>query len=186
MRKIPKEIENPIDNIIIDIAEHFCPSFKSLKFTPNDITTLSLITGLIAAYFLYKDNIPMFSVFFILSYFFDCMDGFYAREYNMVTNFGDKYDHYKDAIVNILIVVVFIYRYKSLLGSMLIILALIPYLIQLGCQEKVYERPDSPSLSELKNMCPRKTDIRYTRYLGGGTLMIVILIIIFLTSKHRI
>jgi len=40
MRKIPRELENPIDNIIINIAEPVCKMFKKLNFTPNGITTL--------------------------------------------------------------------------------------------------------------------------------------------------
>ena len=52
-RKIPAEYDNPIDNIILDNVEKLNPIFKEFNFTPNMITTLSLIVGLIALY-LYK------------------------------------------------------------------------------------------------------------------------------------
>ena len=31
-----------------------------------------------------------------VGYFFDCMDGHFARKYNMVTEFGDMYDYITD------------------------------------------------------------------------------------------
>jgi hypothetical protein len=71
--------------------------------TANDMTTVSLIFGVIAVIALYQQNASLFVCSYILSYFFDCVDGAYARHYNMVTQFGDWYDHVKDVIVNVLI-----------------------------------------------------------------------------------
>ena len=42
-RKIPREYDNPIDNILVDLSEFLNPYFHRLNFTPNMITTLSLI-----------------------------------------------------------------------------------------------------------------------------------------------
>ena len=48
MRKIPPELENPVDRVFIDMADASSEFYKSLNFTPNMLTTLSLITGLIS------------------------------------------------------------------------------------------------------------------------------------------
>ena len=73
MRKIKKEFENPIDNIIIDMAEKITPFLYETGHTPNIITTYSLIFGLLSVYYLNKNNITMFILFYIISYFFDCI-----------------------------------------------------------------------------------------------------------------
>ena len=56
MRKIDSDYENPIDNVLIDSGIKTLPFFKSIGFTPNLITTLSLIFGLISVFYLHKDN----------------------------------------------------------------------------------------------------------------------------------
>ena len=46
-----------------------------------------------------------------LSYFFDCMDGNFARTYKMQTKFGDYYDHIKDVIIMLIFaLILFIYK----------------------------------------------------------------------------
>ena len=62
MRKIPREYENPIDNINLDFAEFMCPYFKVLNLTPNDLTTISFIFGLLSVYFWFA------SIFLTLSF----------------------------------------------------------------------------------------------------------------------
>ena len=51
MRKIKKIYENPIDDILIDIAKYLCPYFKKCYITPNNLTTISLITGVLSIFF---------------------------------------------------------------------------------------------------------------------------------------
>jgi hypothetical protein len=70
-----------------------CPFFKKIGFTPNGITTLSLIFGIASAYYLYKGKIYMFALLYTISYFFDVMDGHFARKYKMVSKGGDYYDN---------------------------------------------------------------------------------------------
>ena len=47
MRKIPPNLENPIDNYLLDVCEYVSPTFYNYGFTPNMITTLSNITTVI-------------------------------------------------------------------------------------------------------------------------------------------
>jgi phosphatidylglycerophosphate synthase len=99
MRKIPCDLENPIDNVLYDLSDWMCPFFYKTGHTPNMITTYSLITGVLSCYFLWKGHILLFGIFYAISFFFDCMDGHFARKYNMTSKFGDMYDHIKDNIV---------------------------------------------------------------------------------------
>jgi hypothetical protein len=65
MRKIERDDENPIDNIIIDSCDIIKPYFYKLGFTPNGITTLSLIFGLLSKYPFFNFNCNS-----IISFFF--------------------------------------------------------------------------------------------------------------------
>src|SRR3989344_175000 len=160
MRKIPREQENPIDNALIDLADKLCPLFKRLNFTPNGITTISLLFGLLSAFCLYKGRPLLFGLFYFISYFFDCMDGYYARKYEMSSKFGDMYDHIKDYVVVILILIIFFRRNcccspKSITIAIIIMgVTLLPMMMYFGCQEKIYNKNESPTLSYLKNLCP--------------------------------
>ena len=102
-RKIPEKLDDNIDNIIIKYGRTLYPTFRKLNFTANDITTLSLISGFISVYFLYKKRYILSSIMYFVSYIFDCLDGNYARTYKLVSKFGDYYDHMKDLIIGIMI-----------------------------------------------------------------------------------
>ena len=47
-RKIPKNLENPLDNYIISCCDKASGCYRKINFTPNGITTLSLICGILA------------------------------------------------------------------------------------------------------------------------------------------
>jgi hypothetical protein len=60
MRKIPREYENPIDSVLLDWCEQIVPFFHKNNMTPNDLTTISLLFGLLSAYLLYHDYAILF------------------------------------------------------------------------------------------------------------------------------
>jgi hypothetical protein len=190
-RKIEKKYENPFDNILIDLCEYCSPFFHKLNFSPNDITTLSLIFGILSIYFLYKNNLVLFIVLYIISYFFDCFDGFYARKYKMVTKFGDIYDHVKDISVGVGIIIVLIITNKcstTITVSIIITFIILTILanVNLGCQELIYNTSDeSPILNNLTKLCPGdpKETIKFTRYFGCGTYVILSLCLILIMKK---
>ena len=84
-----------------------------------------------------------FSFFYFLGYYFDCIDGPMARKYNMVTLFGDWYDHITDMICFSWIIYILINQY-SLLEHNFICIILLVYLLGLigyvGSQEKIYNK----------------------------------------------
>ena len=161
MSKIDTNYYNPIDQKLIDISDKLSPTFKNLNFTPNGITTLSLIFGVLSIYVLYKPSnntyIPyLFTILYLISYFFDVMDGHYARKYNMTSNIGDIYDHVKDLLVNIVLVYVLIIKY-NLLNHKYIILILIIFgilqYIRLGCIDKTYDKKSGISFYIGRKIC---------------------------------
>lgn len=181
MRKIPPEMENPIDNIIISLADNTDGIYKKFNMTANDITSLSLFFGILCAYYIYKGNNTLAVITFILSHYYDCMDGNYARKYNQVSNFGDYYDHISDLFKLVLIGFALYKRNPTKFKYVLIIL--IPFYLltvaHLGCQERMSGFNDNHMLDNLEILCPNDDLIYYSRYFGCGTFMFVTAIIIY-------
>lgn len=198
MRKIKKCHENPIDNVLIQLSDDLCPTFKKLKFTPNGITTLSLVFGLLAVFCLYKGYIWAFAILYFISYFFDNMDGHFARRYGMTSKFGDYYDHIKDIVIVILLLIVLIMRNRCskkiwIISGIILGIAFLLMSAQLGCQEKIYKQNDdpndeSPSLSFTTNLCPFNPNegCKYLRWFGCGTFIIIFIGVIIYMEKSRI
>lgn len=115
----------------------------------------------------------------------ECMHRFALQgcAYNMVTVFGDYYDHFCDVFKVLLLALVIInsnnisFISKSLFFSGIIIL-FSASLVHLGCQELCYDNPESHTLDFTKKLCRKKEDIVYTRYFGVGTLITFICIYI--------
>lgn len=73
---------------------------------PNILTTVRLVLVPIFAYFmLYVDNMYIAAVIFVLSGLTDIVDGYIARHYNMITNFGMLYDPFVDKLMQITAVI---------------------------------------------------------------------------------
>lgn len=186
MRKITKDIDNPIDNYLIDLADKISPFFYKTGHTPNMITTYSLITGLIACHFLWKGHVLWFAIFYAISYFFDCMDGHFARKYEMTSKFGDMYDHIKDVLVVVLIIIIIYKRCRKNISIPVIIVFAVSTLLagaHLGCQQRYCteddEDPeDSKFLNKARVLCPNKEYIKWTRFFGTGTYNLILILII--------
>jgi len=187
MRKIPKDIENPIDNIILNICEEVSPYFKKNNYTPNMITTLSIISTIIVVLLLLNANYIWAAIFFLIAYFFDCLDGHYARKYNMVTVLGDYYDHISDVlkIIAVLGTLYYINKKKFMVVIPIIIIIGILTIIHFGCQELYYNSTESETVEFTKNICPVKNinnineienKMKFTKYFGVGTMQLIIII----------
>jgi phosphatidylglycerophosphate synthase len=184
MRKIPSIYEDPINNIIINICEYLCPLFKYFEFTPNMITTMSFLSGVFIPYYIYLQEFLLGSIFLMVSYFFDCLDGHYARKYNQITVFGDYYDHVTDIIVGIsttYFIILEMYQHLYYKWAIWLILNSIGALMHFGYQELYYEviekKCESDSISCLKRVGSKdKTTIikrlKLLRYLGSGSLIL--------------
>ena len=189
--KLHPSQENPIDILLAKLANSMKKNFHKLHFIPNHITTLSLIFGLMSVFLLYKDKYILSVVFFIISYFFVVLDGIYARTYNMVTKFGDYYDHLTYLLTNRLYIFMIIYKCKNRIKLIPFLIILLFFAIGLsihfGCQENVYNSSESETLAIFKKLCNNKPDqkIKYTRFFGCGTIILVICIIALHSSKIK-
>ena len=143
-KKIPDIFENPLDKFFINICEKLNPIWLQLKLTPNHLTFISLMFAVCAIYLIFNKQYLIGAILYLIAYFFDCADGNYARKYNMVTSFGDLFDHISDMSK---IVLLFIFIYQSDIEYNYKIFFLIGFSIigiitgvHIGCQEKIYER----------------------------------------------
>lgn len=185
MRKIPRNLENPIDDYLLDLSEYISPTFYKLGFTPNKITTLSNISTIIVVLLLLKAQYIWAAFFVLVAYFFDCLDGHFARKYNMVSSWGDYYDHVSDTIkfISILSTLYYINSEKFIKLIPIWIIFTILAVMHIGCQELHYSTNESQTLSFAENLCPvdknNTADIEnklaYTRFFGFGTHMLVLM-----------
>ena len=125
----------------------------------------------------------------LISFFFDVLDGIYARSYDMVTTFGDYYDHISDIVLYIILITMIIYKCKNKLKLIpfLVIFAIFFYItmMQLGCQEKIYNKEESDTLNFFKKLCPNPPEktIKFTRFFGCGSSILLLMILIIISGK---
>ena len=181
-KKVPLIYSSPIDVILISIADKISPYFKSINATANHITTIGVICRIIAIYYLSADSYRISAIFYFMGYFFDCLDGYYARKYNLTSHYGDLYDHISDVVLNTLFLWVLWkkdFKCKSLIFGIFIIM-FIMMLIQMGNEEIVYNKKSvlTPlqSISNVKN-------IKYMRFFGCGSMFLIITLFIY-NLKH--
>ena len=183
-RKIDRSMENPIDNILIDISYHVGQAIKHIPYmSPNVITSLSLIVSLYAVYKIFNGFYMIGGILFFFGYFLDCLDGNFARSNNMVTDFGDYYDHISDqvkiiALIAVILVMKIKVKTKAVFLCFGLILAFLSC-VQIDCQEKNSVAPKSDTLSLLVGgLCPHKSYIYKSRYFGTGTSYLFICLFI--------
>ena len=184
--KILESQNHPFDVFLYKIIRHITPTFKKLNFTPNFITLLSLVFSVIGIYLFYKQTLlPLAAFLLLVGYLCDCWDGYFARKYNMVSRFGDYFDHGSDIIKYILYIVVLfkLKRNNNHFIKYMIAIGVLSFLllIQLGCEEKIYNKSnESETLKLTKLLCPDKKMIRLTKYFGAATLMITMAVIMLI------
>jgi hypothetical protein len=186
VNKLEEHHENIFDIYICKSIDEHLHIYRQFGLTPNMVTTLSLITGISSAYMIQKKNYKIAGLLFFIAYYFDCVDGKLARKYNMISKFGDYYDHISD-IIKFLLIMYVLYkdnytRFKNF--AIIIVLLVILCMFHLGCQQGIYndtrKQSESPTLDVLK---PSKEssliNIHNTKYFGCGTFYIIVSIIIF-------
>ena len=186
--KLPFSLNNPIDTLLIQLSNCINPLLYALRITPNTITLFSFLFILLSMKYLYHDNYAMFCVFYALSYWFDCIDGNYARTYGLTSNIGDWLDHITDITGFIGVIVIVCIKYTIPISY--IILFVVTFFLLLwftGCQEKYSNFEHSDSLQGLQSLCtgdPRTT-LPYLRWFGFATFNIIILIMIYCLHKKK-
>lgn len=195
--KLDTRDENPLDQLLINLAERVSGLFKKAGATPNFITTLSIISGGLAIRAVANGGEKTsFAGWALLSYFFDCLDGHFARKYNMCSKFGDYYDHLSDWLYyGALFYVAFVvrglnsvYRRSALLIFGALALAALGMTVHFGCQEAIYSATgrteEAPTIGIFRKLCPQPTKlIRFTRWLGCGTFTALVIATVVVTVR---
>ena len=183
VNKISKNYECPFDFLLLKFIDSHLYFYRYLS--PNIVTTISMLVGLLSAYNIYIKNYRVASLLFLFAYYFDCVDGKIARKYNKVSKFGDYYEHISD-ITKVIIVLFLLYRSNPKKFNELIIIYVVLFIILLlhfSCQEKIYGMNESPTLCLfnyfIKNDIYAQKIIKYTKFFGNGTFIILLCIEIF-------
>jgi phosphatidylglycerophosphate synthase len=186
--KVPDKYENFFDLLILNFIDTHIDKYKQLNFTPNKLTFMAFITGLLAAYLIYKKQYKYAAFMFLLSYYFDLVDGKFARKYNMVTKMGDYLDHGSDYIKTILLFVALYYddtnKFKRLIPLFLLFLLLIVF--GAFIQETLFQK-DKSIISKIAEFKFSEkfaiNNISLLKYIGFGTGHLLLAIIIFFWDK---
>lgn len=181
MKKLEDDIDSPIDNLIIHaICEPLSTFLRgNTKITPNIITCIGIVFGIISMVCIYTNNFITAFIFFWLYYLTDCLDGHFARKYDMVTEFGDQLDHYRDLFVNVGVCIAIFFKLNNVKHRVFFvsIVSLFTVLSSmfLGCQERLYNvHGNVDFLSYVKYLCTDENNVNYLRYFGVGTNILII------------
>jgi phosphatidylglycerophosphate synthase len=123
---------------------------------------------------------------------FDCFDGYFARKHDMITVFGDWYDHITDWLVVLLLCYV-IYKNKNINSKSKLyafsglILMFAFSAIFVGCEQKFNNNPN-PSLKIFESACKDDIDYNLTTFkdvsMGTLTIYIFLVLLVFQYSKQ--
>ena len=195
VNKIADHYECPIDKHIYRFIDEHLSVYNKLGFSPNMITTLSIIACIVTGYQIFQSNYFVAAIFWLIAYYFDCVDGKLARKYNMTSNFGDMYDHFSDILKYIIVFYALFYSStKRTTDKQWIYIAIIMFislltLVHLGYQEYIYNKKEESSLLNIYKVIfvsfddnPHRT-IQYTKYFGSGTWIFSVLLLIIIWSK---
>jgi phosphatidylglycerophosphate synthase len=187
--KLPTYYDDPVDLFYKKYIDILNPIFKKAEITPNMITSISFFFGLLTCYLYYKSYYVLAGLSYIISYFFDTMDGYYARIYGMGSVFGSYYDSISDNVVAFIIIYLFYIKtgfikpwIKPVIFCILLLFAL-GCIYQMSCQEKYTKKTQEEHVSDglafLNNVkCKDFEHMKYTRYFGTGVCTLVVSIFI--------
>ncbi len=197
--KIHYSLEDPLSHLFYYISDSISPFLYNLNFTPNIITFIRLIIGISAfTYFFKHEMYETASILYLLAFFGDCLDGHFARKYNMETVTGDYLDQFTDATILILslyYVIPFLLKksHKNDWIVFLILFFLFISILQIGCQERYIEKNKVTNHSKclqafnIKIFCPEsiidddeiESTMEFTRLFGIGTYHLIMSLIIW-------
>lgn len=88
-------------------------AFLKLRFTPNLVTVIALITGILAAFFNFYGNIIIALLLLWISGYLDSVDGAMARKLGLTTPFGTLLDITFDRLVELSIIISVALKYEN-------------------------------------------------------------------------
>lgn len=150
---------------------------------PNILTTLRLVImiGLTVAFYRKKYTIMM-ALLVQVCWFLDHLDGDMARRHNLVTKFGDYYDHIVDVTYLLPLYVILIFRLYVKPGFIVLLLLLIllniTTSILISCHEQLFHKKNKQTKSTLQilsSICyVNKQQLKVLKFFGGSVLMLYV------------
>ena len=154
------------------------PTLVQLGFTPNFITTISLICGIMSFILISYDNYICGSVFFMLRYIADCIDGAVARLTKQSSEFGDIYDHCVDYFTFILF---YISCYTKNFSNIFMIILHIFLFSSIIHYALIYRKTKKGIIYTLTKWIPIDENMfKWTKYFSTGMLTLFCSVGIFL------
>ncbi len=186
--KLPRALENPIDDLLMVLVEPTLQPLHSAGVTPNMVTLASAAAAAASVYFCFQGRVWPAAGLWVAGYILDVMDGFMARRFDMESRLGDALDHCTDLLGYGGLIAFVLHSLVTMhpriywpLAVELILCAAALY--QMNCQEK------ETSYIAIKGIggcaCKDKAHLKYSRWGGMGTLMAWHVFLIYFYTRHK-
>jgi hypothetical protein len=194
--KLPYKLNDPYDNLMNYIGEKSLPILKYLNFTPNALTLIGGIFMIFSIIFILTYKFVYAALFYAIAYWFDCIDGQYARYYGLTSKNGEKLDHFVDAVRNILtcisIYIINISTLKKLIFAVLYVIFTLTNVYVSNCIQNYYyfntKTDDKYHMKDNMTFCKHQPNqqLEYVRFFGSGTkILFIILFLLYLSLSSR-
>ena len=196
VNKLPDHSECPVDYCLLSFIDTHLHWYYQAGFTPNMVTTLSILLGIGAAYAVQQQSYAWGALLFALAYYLDCVDGKLARRFNMVTMFGDYYDHFGDLFkFSLMLYVLYQNRQRPLSAVQQyfkygVWFLTVMLMVHIGYSETLYPGEESVTLAPFKALVQLDTEphrtIQWTKHFGNGTLILFVVTGILLWDYYKV
>jgi phosphatidylglycerophosphate synthase len=194
--KLPYKLDNPYDNLMNYFGEKSLHILKYLNFTPNTLTLIGGIFMIFSIIFILKYKFLYASLLYAIAYWFDCVDGQYARYYGVTSKSGEKLDHFVDAVRNILtcisIYIINIPTLKKLIFFVFYVIFTLTNVYVSNCIQNYYyfntKTDDKYHMKDKMTFCKHEPNqqLKYVRFFGSGTkILFIILFLLYLSLGSR-
>lgn len=175
---MPTMYENPLDQLLFNVASPIVDAARSVGVTPNQVTAASFLAGATALH-AFKQGSPRLAVAcWVLNYLCDTVDGMMARRYNMETAFGDMADHVTDVVTYTGIFALAGARVWRGQAWQPLAIGLVLALCAVGhmtCQEAFVKDKHQKVAMLNAEQCADPDNLRWTRFVGVGSLNLYLL-----------
>lgn len=175
-------VSNSISNFIIKY---------NIPITPNMISIFRILLSLSLIYIIiYKNNYKLAAIIFFIARYLDYLDGNLARNAKMLSELGEKLDHYSDILETFIMIFIIIYGgvNKSVLYFIIPIVLYLIGLISITCQQRWINKnrkTKNTTIKFLGDYCPNlffKNPI-YLHMFGTGFMTVGLSIFIWNMDK---
>ena len=193
--KIPSFLDNPYDDLMMYLGAKSLPILNSLHFTPNSLTLIGGVFMILSIVFILKYKFAYAALCYAIAYWFDCVDGQYARHYGLTSKGGEQLDHFIDLVRNILtcmsIYIIKIPKLKKYIFAGLYVIFTFTNIYASNCIQNYYysttKTHDKYHMKDQMKFCKHHPDkqFKYIRYFSSGTKMLIIILFLLHLSTSR-